>query len=225
MRPLSELEAELGYYFHNQKLLQRALTHRSYSAEHNERLEFLGDSVLNFVIGNALFKKEDHFDEGSLSRTRSNLVCQDALYEVAQRLNISDFLSLGEGEFRNNGSHRPSIMADAVEAIFGAIFTDSNFEEVQTVILRLYEPKLACLKPVTQSKDPKSLLQEALQAKHLDLPIYTIEDIQGAQHDQTFEVKVELPEFNIKAYGVGKSRRAAEQEAAQKALEEVKKML
>ncbi len=218
MRPLEELEAELGYKFSNIKLLKRALTHRSYGAEHNERLEFLGDSVLNCVVGNALFKKENHFDEGSLSRVRANLVCEGALVTVAEALKISEFLCLGLGELKSGGGHRPSIMADAVEAIFGAIFTDGGFEKAQAVILKLYEPMLSKLAPAALSKDAKTMLQEKLQSNHYGLPVYEILAVTGAQHDQTFEVKVTIAELGIEEKGRGRSRRQAEQDAAHKAL-------
>lgn len=131
MLPLSELENRIGYKFKNESLLKRAMTHRSFSSENNERLEFLGDSVLNCVIGNALFLKDKHFDEGSLSRVRSNLVKQSALAEIAERIGISEFLRVGEGELHTGGNRRPSTIADAVEAIFGAVFTDSGFESAQ----------------------------------------------------------------------------------------------
>ena len=201
MLPLTVLEERIGYTFKNKELLRRAMTHRSFSAEHNERLEFLGDSVLNCVIGNALFLKDKHFDEGSLSRVRSNLV-------------ISDFLKVGAGEKHTGGNHRPSTIADAVEAIFGAVFTDGGFEEAQTVIIRLYEPMLSQLTPTTLGKDAKTNLQEVLQRMHFGLPLYDIVEIRGAPHDQEFEVRV-----GISLTGVGKSRRQAEQDAAQKALD------
>ena len=157
MLPLTVLEERIGYTFKNKELLRRAMTHRSFSAEHNERLEFLGDSVLNCVIGNALFLKDKHFDEGSLSRVRSNLVRQSALAEIAERIGISDFLKVGAGEKHTGGNHRPSTIADAVEAIFGAVFTDGGFEEAQTVIIRLYEPMLSQLTPTTLGKDAKTI--------------------------------------------------------------------
>jgi ribonuclease-3 len=219
MKSLLSLENKLNYTFNNKKLLSRAVTHRSYSAEHNERLEFLGDSVLNCVIGYALFEKENHFDEGSLSRVRSNLVRQEALVEVAEHLEVSDYLNLGEGELRTGGSHRPSIIADAVEAIFGAIFIDGGFEKARAVILKLYEPVLTKLTPTTMSKDPKTMLQEKLQARHHLLPVYEVIGVSGAQHDQLFEVAVRIPKFGVVETGVGKSRRQAEQAAALKALQ------
>ena len=222
MLPLTVLEERIGYTFKNKELLRRAMTHRSFSAEHNERLEFLGDSVLNCVIGNALFLKDKHFDEGSLSRVRSNLVRQSALAEIAERIGISDFLKVrNQVEFNSltGGNHRPSTIADAVEAIFGAVFTDGGFEEAQTVIIRLYEPMLSQLTPTTLGKDAKTNLQEVLQRMHFGLPLYDIVEIRGAPHDQEFEVRVDIPDLGISLTGVGKSRRQAEQDAAQKALD------
>ena len=226
MLPLSELENRIGYKFKNESLLKRAMTHRSFSSENNERLEFLGDSVLNCVIGNALFLKDKHFDEGSLSRVRSNLVKQSALAEIAERIGISEFLRVGEGELHTGGNRRPSTIADAVEAIFGAVFTDSGFESAQTVIIRLYEPMLSKLTPDTLGKDPKTRLQEVLQCHHYGLPVYEVLEVRGLPHDQEFLVSVSVPKLDINLQGVGRSRRQAEQEAAQKALdsEAVKKL-
>ena len=137
--PAEELESRIGYQFKNKALLKRALTHRSFASEHNERLEFLGDSVLNCVIGHALFLRDRHFTEGVLSRVRSNLVCEKALDEIAAQIQIGQFIYLGEGELKTGGADRPSILADACEAVFGAVFLDGGFEEAQHVILRLYE--------------------------------------------------------------------------------------
>ncbi len=219
MLPLNLLEEKIGYKFKNLALLNRAVTHRSYGAEHNERLEFLGDSVLNCVIGYALFQKDKHFDEGSLSRVRANLVKQAPLAEIGNRIRIYDYLRVGEGERHTNGHRRPSTMADAVEAIFGAIFVDAGFEQAQTVIIRLYEPMLSQLTPTTLSKDAKTSLQEALQGKHLGLPVYEVVEITGAAHDQRFTVEVNIPQLEVTARGEGRSRRQAEQEAAHRALE------
>lgn len=218
MLNLSELEKRIGYSFKNQKLLKRAITHRSYCAEHNERLEFLGDSVLGCVIGYALFLKEDHFNEGSLSRVRANLVRMETLAEIGERIGIYDFLRVGEGELHQGGNRRPSTMSDAVEAIFGAVFIDGGFEQAQTIIIRLYEPMLNQLTADTLSKDPKTMLQEILQSKHLGLPQYEVVDVRGAAHEQEFVVEAVIPKLGIVTTGVGKSRRRAEQEAAQKAL-------
>ncbi|MFQ7008347.1 MAG: ribonuclease III [Parasutterella sp.] len=213
MLPLTVLEERIGYTFKNKELLRRAMTHRSFSAEHNERLEFLGDSVLNCVIGNALFLKDKHFDEGSLSRVRSNLVRQSALAEIAERIGISDFLKVGAGEKHTGGNHRPSTIADAVEAIFGAVFTDGGFEEAQTVIIRLYEPMLSQLTPTTLGKDAKTNLQEVLKGCTTDC-LYDIVEIRGAPHDQNLKFESISPISNL-TDGRG-HRRQAEQDAAQK---------
>ena len=147
MDNLSILEERIGYTFANRKLLERAVTHRSFAAEHNERLEFLGDSVLNCVIGYSLFLRDKHFTEGELSRVRANLVCEKTLAVIAREIEVSRFLRMGEGEMKTGGSQRPSIMADAMEAIFGAVFSESGFEAAQRVILRLFEPILTSLTP------------------------------------------------------------------------------
>ena len=219
MLPLEGLEEKIGYKFTNRKLLQRAVTHRSFGAENNERLEFLGDSVLNCVIGQALFLRDSHFNEGSLSRVRANLVCQDALAEIANQLVLSDYLRLGEGEMKTGGAHRPSIQSDAMEAIFGAIMTESGFDAAKAVILKLYDPILTKLTPERMGKDSKTLLQEFLQAHHLGLPEYKVIDIRGAAHDQTFDCQCEVKKLEIMVNGTGKSRRSAEQAAAKVAFE------
>ena len=219
MRPLDQLEERIGYVFVNKKLLDRARTHRSFSADHNERLEFLGDSVLNCVIGNALFERDRHFTEGDLSRVRANLVCEKMLNTIGQRVGVSEFLRMGEGEMRNGGSRRPSIVADAMEAIFGAVFAEAGFERAQAVILRLYEPILTGLTPEQLSKDPKTRLQEILQGLHLPRPAYEIVEVRGLAHEQTFVSSCRIDAMNIVTQGVATSRRGAEQEAAAKALE------
>jgi ribonuclease-3 len=219
--PLSPLESRLRYEFRNAELLRQALTHRSHSASHNERLEFLGDSVLNCAVAALLFQRFGKLDEGDLSRVRANLVKQQSLYEIAQALNISDGLRLGEGELRSGGFRRPSILADAFEAILGAIFLDGGFEAAQTVIKRLYVPILDHIDPRTLGKDSKTLLQEYLQGHKIALPTYTVVATHGAAHNQQFEVECTVPKLDIKVSGSGASRRAAEQAAAKKALEEV----
>lgn len=218
MLPLEELEKRIGYTFKNKKYLKRAVTHRSFSSEHNERLEFLGDSVLGCVIGYALFQKEDHFNEGSLSRVRANLVKMQTLAEIGEKIGVWEFLCVGEGEMHQGGNRRPSTMSDAVEAIFGAIFIDGGFEQAQTVIIRLYEPMLSQLTAATLGKDAKTMLQEVLQSKHLGLPSYEVVDVKGAAHEQEFVVEAVISELGVVTTGVGRSRRQAEQEAAQKAL-------
>jgi len=219
--PLSPLETRLRYEFRNAELLRQALTHRSHSATHNERLEFLGDSVLNCAVAALLFQRFGKLDEGDLSRVRANLVKQQSLYEIAQALNIADGLRLGEGELRSGGFRRPSILADALEAIFGAIFVDGGFEAAQTVIKRLYVPILDHIDPRTLGKDAKTLLQEYLQGHKISLPTYTVVATHGAAHNQQFEVECTVPKLDVKVSGSGASRRAAEQAAAKKALDEV----
>ncbi|CAB3753471.1 Ribonuclease 3 [Paraburkholderia humisilvae] len=219
--PSSPLESRLRYEFRNAELLRQALTHRSHSATHNERLEFLGDSVLNCAVAALLFQRFGKLDEGDLSRVRANLVKQQSLYEIAQALNISDGLRLGEGELRSGGFRRPSILADTLEAILGAIFLDGGFEAAQTVIKRLYVPILDHIDPRTLGKDAKTLLQEYLQGHKIALPTYTVIATHGAAHNQQFEVECAVPKLDVKVSGSGASRRAAEQAAAKKALDEV----
>ncbi len=211
----------MRYEFRNAELLRQALTHRSHSATHNERLEFLGDSVLNCAVAALLFQRFGKLDEGDLSRVRANLVKQQSLYEIAQALNIADGLRLGEGELRSGGFRRPSILADALEAIFGAIFLDGGFDAAQTVIKRLYVPILDHIDPRTLGKDAKTLLQEYLQGHKIALPTYTVVATHGAAHNQQFEVECTVPKLDVKVSGSGASRRAAEQAAAKKALDEV----
>src|ERR1700722_9796551 len=197
------------------------MTHRSHSATHNERLEFLGDSVLNCVVAALLFKRFADLDEGDLSRVRANLVKQQSLYEIAQALSIADFLRLGEGELKSGGFRRPSILADTLEAIFGAVHVDGGFELAAQVIERLYIPILDHIDPRTLGKDAKTLLQEYLQGHKLALPQYTVVATHGAAHNQQFEVECTVPKLEVKVSGSGASRRAAEQAAAKKALDEV----
>jgi ribonuclease-3 len=218
---LSPLQSRLGYEFRNAELLRQALTHRSHSATHNERLEFLGDSVLNCAVAALLFSRFGQLDEGDLSRVRANLVKQQSLYEIAQALNVADDLRLGEGELRSGGRRRPSILADAMEAIIGAIFMDSGFDAAQALIRRLYEPILDHIDPRTLGKDAKTLLQEYLQGHQIALPAYTVVATTGAAHNQQFEVECAVLAFDVKVSGAGASRRAAEQIAAKKALEAI----
>src|SRR6476661_10803859 len=172
--PSSPLESRLRYEFRNAELLRQAMTHRSHSATHNERLEFLGDSILNCVVASLLFERYIKIDEGDLSRLRANLVKQQSLYEIAQRLELSQFLRLGEGELKSGGFRRPSILADTLEALFGAIFLDAGFDVARDVIRGLYIPILDTVDPRTLGKDAKTLLQEFLQGKKISLPTYNV---------------------------------------------------
>ncbi|SUA91934.1 Ribonuclease 3 [Pandoraea pulmonicola] len=221
---LNQLEERLQYRFHDAELLSQALTHRSHSAANNERLEFLGDSILNCSVAAILFRRYGKLDEGDLSRVRANLVKQQSLYEIAQTLGVSDFLRLGEGELKSGGFRRPSILADTLEALFGAMYLDGGFEKAYAVIERLYTPVLEHVDPKTLGKDAKTLLQEYLQGHKIALPQYTVTATHGAAHNQQFEVECTVPKLDIKVGGSGASRRAAEQAAAKKALEEVQKM-
>ncbi|MET0509412.1 MAG: ribonuclease III, partial [Burkholderiaceae bacterium] len=171
---LESLQDRLGYRFETPTLLTQALTHRSHGRVHNERLEFLGDSVLNCAVAAMLYNRFGRYDEGDLSRLRSNLVKQQSLYEIAQALALGDVLVLGEGERRSGGLKRPSILADTVEAIVGAVFLDGGFGPAQSVIGRLYEPILKSVDPKTLGKDAKTLLQEYLQGKRIPLPVYEV---------------------------------------------------
>lgn len=213
------LQNKLGHLFTDVTLLQRALTHRSHGSIHNERLEFLGDSVLNCAVASLLFERYDTLDEGDLSRLRANLVKQQSLYEIAQRLELSQCLRLGEGELKSGGFRRPSILADTLEALFGAIFLDAGFDTARSVICSLYVPILESVDPATLGKDAKTLLQEYLQSKKIMLPQYNVVATHGAAHNQEFEVECVIPKLEIQVLGTGKSRRAGEQVAAKLALE------
>ncbi len=216
---LPALEERLGYVFVQRALLEQAVTHRSHGAIHNERLEFLGDAVLNCAIAQILFQKYARLDEGDLSRLRANLVKQQSLADIAERLVLSDFLRLGEGEMKSGGFRRPSILADTMEAIFGAIFLDSGFDAARGVIGKLFDPVLKHVDPKTLGKDSKTLLQEYLQGKRIALPVYTVVETRGAAHNQEFEVECAIPKLEISVRGTGRSRRAAEQSAAKQAFE------
>lgn len=219
------LQKRLGHQFNNPALLQQALTHRSHSVLHNERLEFLGDSVLNCVVASLLFDSFSSIDEGDLSRVRANLVKQQSLYEIAQRIELSQFLRLGEGELKSGGFRRPSILADTLEALFGAIFLDAGFDAAREVIRALYAPVLASVDPTTLGKDAKTLLQEFLQSKKIALPQYNVVATHGAAHSQEFEIECLVPKLEIQVFGTGGSRRAGEQAAAKLALETALAML
>lgn len=215
------LQNRLGHTFKDAALLQQALTHRSHSSLHNERLEFLGDSILNCVVASLLFERYNKIDEGDLSRLRANLVKQQSLYEIAQRLELSQFLRLGEGELKSGGFRRPSILADTLEALFGAIFLDAGFDVARDVIRALYIPILDTVDPKTLGKDAKTLLQEYLQGKKIALPQYSVVATHGAAHNQQFEIECLVPKLDIQVFGTGGSRRAGEQAAAKLALEAV----
>ncbi|MBX9848025.1 MAG: ribonuclease III [Rhodocyclaceae bacterium] len=212
------LERALGYKFNERSLLQQAVTHRSYGTPHYERLEFLGDSMLNCVIAAQLYARFPSLREGDLSRLRANLVRQDTLHQVADRMHLGDYLRLGEGELKSGGFRRPSILADAFEATLGAIFLDGGFAEVERVIVGQYTQLFEGIDPRNTGKDPKTVLQEILQGKHLGLPVYVLTSTHGEAHAQKFEVECNVADLKVRSTGSGSSRRAAEQEAAQAAI-------
>ncbi len=222
---LQLLQTRLGYTFRDSGLLQQALTHRSHSSVHNERLEFLGDSVLNCVVASILYERFNALAEGDLSRLRANLVKQQTLYEIAQKLELSQFLRLGEGELKSGGFRRPSILADTLEALLGAIFLDSGFDAARSTIRAFYIPLLDSVDPRTLGKDAKTLLQEFLQSKKISLPTYNVVATHGAAHSQEFEIECLVPKLGIQVYGRGGSRRAGEQAAARLALETAEQVL
>jgi ribonuclease III len=216
------LQQSIGYRFEQPALLVQALTHRSYGITHNERLEFLGDSVLNCVVAAELCSRFGRAREGELSRLRANLVRQEALHQIAQGLSLGEYLRLGEGELKSGGHSRPSILADALEALFGAVFLDGGFGAARDAILRLYGSSLAELDPTETGKDAKTLLQELLQARHIALPRYVVVSTHGAAHNQQFEVECVIADLSVRTTGSGASRRIAEQEAARLAYERVR---
>jgi ribonuclease-3 len=214
----NDLQRRLRYQFGQPALLRQALTHRSHGQPHNERLEFLGDSVLNCVISELLYARFGGGNEGELSRIRADLVRQDRLREIAEGLELGACLKLGEGEARSGGISRPSILADALEALLGAVFLDGGFERARALIAELYAPLLAGIDPDRHAKDAKTLLQEHLQSRRLPLPVYAVVGTTGAAHSQTFEVDCIIDSLAVRSRGSGLSRRAAEQAAATQAL-------
>ena len=207
----------LGYAFAKPELLRQALTHRSYGVPHNERMEYLGDSILNCIIAHALFQRFPNLSEGELSRLRANLVNQQTLFELAQRLNLGEHVLLGEGELKSNGFRRPSILADALEAVIAAVFLDGGFERTEQAIHTLYASLLGEIDPQKPGKDAKTMLQELLQSKKLALPQYSVVSTEGEAHQQYFRVECFIPELKIRASGSGSNRRSAEQDAARQA--------
>jgi ribonuclease III len=210
----------LGHLFRRPELLQQALTHRSFGADHNERLEFIGDAVLDCAIALALYQRFPDMSEGELSRLRANLVNKDMLYRMALALDIGKFMRLGEGELKSGGATRPSILADALEAVFGAVLVDAGFDACRSVIERVYAEELARMDPIGVAKDPKTRLQEWLQARRIAVPEYAIVAVSGEAHRQSFAVECRIPALGIAAPGSGPNRRAAEQAAATHAYEQ-----
>ncbi len=211
---LQELQRRLQHVFANPSLLTRALTHRSFSADHYERLEFLGDSVLGLAISDLLYSRLGSLDEGDLSRVRANLVKQETLHQLALDLGLADLLRLGEGEMRSGGQKRPSILADTLEAIMGAVYLDAGFTPAQALVQRLFQAVEINPQMDAIGKDAKTALQEWLQGRKMKVPVYKVVGTLGAAHKQTFDVECEIPEFRLAERGIGGSRRAGEQAAA-----------
>ena len=211
---LLALQKRLEHAFSNPQLLVQALTHRSFSSDHNERIEFLGDSVLNLAVAGLLYERLGDLPEGDLSRARANLVKQETLHQVAVSLGLPDLLRLGEGEARSGGQKRPSILADALEALLGAVYLDAGFDVASNLVRRLFKDVEISARMQAIGKDPKTELQEWLQGRKMSLPIYRIVGTEGAAHKQTFDVECEIVEYRRAERGTGNSRRAGEQAAA-----------
>ena len=220
---LATLEFRLGHKFANPELAGQALTHRSHGTPHNERLEFLGDSLLNCAVATLLYERFGRLPEGDLSRLRATLVNQSSLSEVAATLGLGERLRLGEGELKSGGFRRPSILADAVEALLGAVYLDAGFDAVRATVERLLGARLDRREGAPVAKDPKTALQEHLQGRKLQLPRYSVQLTEGEAHDQTFTVECRVDDLGIAASGKGASRRAAEQEAAEGVLAKLEK--
>ena len=211
---LIALQRRLEHDFTNSKLLVQALTHRSFSSDHNERIEFLGDSVLNLAVAGLLYERLDELPEGDLSRARANLVKQETLHQIALQLGLPELLKLGEGEVKSGGQKRPSILADALEAVIGAVFLDAGFEPAAALVRRLFNDVQINSQMQAIGKDAKTELQEWLQGRKMSLPIYRVVGTQGAAHQQTFDVECEIIEYRRAERGIGASRRSGEQAAA-----------
>jgi len=216
-----ELQRTIGHRFTRPELLREALTHRSHGTPHNERLEFLGDSVLNCAVSVELFSRFGGLDEGVLTRLRAQLVRRESLHRVAQAIGLGTFLLLGEGELKSGGHSRPSILADAVEALLGAVYLDAGFGSVQQVVTRLLAEQIDELDPTSFGKDSKTRLQELLMARHIPVPRYAIVSAKGKAHDQVLEVECVVPQLSLRTLGSGPTRRVAEQEAAARALMQI----
>ncbi|MBK4775529.1 ribonuclease III [Candidatus Pantoea edessiphila] len=215
---INKLQNKIGYTFIHLELLKQALTHRSANSKHNERLEFLGDSILNYVIANVLYHKFPYINEGDMSRMRATLVRGNTLAEMARKFNLGECLRLGTGELKSGGFRRESILADTVEAIIGSIFLDSNIHTIEKLILNWYQTQLDEISPGDKQKDYKTRLQEYLQSRHLPLPAYVMVMVRGEAHDQEFTIHCQVSGIAEPIIGVGFSRRKAEQAAAKQAL-------
>ncbi len=216
----TDFQQSLGYRFADERLLRQALTHRSYGQPNNERLEFLGDSIVNHFVALALYHRFPQLREGELSRLRAHLVCQTTLHEVAAELNLGVVLLLGEGELKSGGAERPSILSDALEALIAAVYLDGGFEAAKQFVDRFFKRRLEQLDPAKSLKDPKTRLQEWLQGRKRPLPKYVLVDVRGEAHAQEFEVECSV-EGVLTTRGVGASRRAAEQASAALAIDQL----
>jgi len=214
------LAERLGLEFSDPALFARALTHRSHGSANNERLEYLGDAVLTFVVAEMLYRGFPEASEGELSRYRASLVSGEALAAIASSLGLGEHLRLGEGELKSGGQRRATILADALEAVFGAVYLDQGLEAARRVAQRLFQAPIAALPSAAELKDPKTRLQEWLQGRGHPLPAYTVLEVSGEPHDQRFRVRCEVPDLALEAVADGSSRRKAEQEAAQRILED-----
>lgn len=219
---LDALQKRLKHQFADAGLLMRAVTHRSFSADHNERLEFLGDAVLGAVVADMLHQRLQNLPEGDLSRIRANLVRQDTLHQLSVSLGLPEVIRLGEGEMRSGGKKRPSILADVLEAVIGAVYLDAGFPAAQALVQRLYQAVEINPAMDAMGKDPKTELQEWLQGRKMKLPLYRVVATLGAAHQQTFDVECEIVELNLSERGIGGSRRAGEQAAATAMLQQLK---
>ena len=216
--PINRLQRKIGYEFQTPDLINLALTHRSYDSRHNERLEFLGDSILSFVIADELYHRFPKVDEGDLSRMRATLVCGITLSELGREFDLGDSLKLGPGELKSGGFSRDSILADTIESIIGAIYLDSGIGHVYKIISSWYNSRLETIQPGISQKDPKTKLQESLQGQKNPLPIYTVVNIKGEAHNQEFTISCKVTGLDDEVIGKGSSRRKAEQSAADLAL-------
>jgi ribonuclease-3 len=222
MAKLSELYSTIGYTFKNEALVKQALTHRSLDNKNNERMEFLGDAIVNFVVAELLFQQRQNAKEGDLSRLRAALVNREGLADIAMEFNLSEYLRMGTGELRSGGFRRPSILSDAVEAIIGAIYLDSDITICKQTVVQWFESRLNKIIDMKSLKDAKTQLQEYLQSHKLSLPLYELVATQGKQHEQTFTIECKVIEKSLSATGKGTSRRKAEQNAAEMCLEKLK---
>ena len=223
MNRRATLESRLGYRFRDAALLEQALTHRSFGSPHNERLEFLGDGVLDCVVAEMLYGRFPSLSEGKLTRLRADLVREETLCALARKLELGGHLRLGEGELASVGGARPSILADALEAVFGAVLLDGGYEAARESVITVYGDAVEGLDPAQTGKDPKTRLQEYLQGRHRPLPEYRVAGTRGAAHLQTFEVECVVADLGLRSSGSGTSRQRAEQQAAEAMLKELER--